>query len=183
MSTEVSSRSMKSSTATSWRRIVTERPLAGALVASFVATHLATVMGYWFHGLSFGGARFPDAGWPSFNGFLLVPNESGIAQFWAGSVYHFFTGMCFSLTFCLLLFPMFKGKNTVGGNIAKGVIYGLVLATLSALWWVPQLFPGIHAGFFSHNLGLKAVLGIYLFHIIYGVNLGAFYSPLPTEEL
>ena len=96
-------------------------------------------------------------------------------------MYHYLTGICFSLTYCFLIFPRFRGKNTVGGNVTKGVIFGLVLATISALWWVPQLFPDFHPGFFSHNLGWNTVIGIYLWHIIYGLNLGAFYSPLPAE--
>jgi hypothetical protein len=166
-----------------WRTFVTERPLAGALVAGFVATHLATVTGFWYHGLSLtAGKGIPDLGWPIFNGLLLVGKESSLAQFWAGTAYHFLTGMAFSLAFCFLIFPLFRWKSTVGGNIAKAVVFGLVLATLSALWWVPQLFPAINAGFFSHHLGWKTVFGIYLWHLIYGVNLGAFYSPLPSAR-
>ena len=173
----------RTETATTWRKIVTQRPLAGALVAGFVATHLATVIGFWFHGLSFkSGAGLPDLSWPFFNGLLLVGAKSSfLSQFWAGSVYHYLTGICFSLTYCFLIFPRFRGKNTVGGNVTKGVIFGLVLGTISALWWVPHLFPDFHPGFFSHNLGWNTVVGIYLWHIIYGLNLGAFYSPLPAE--
>ena len=174
---------MRTERVTTWRSIVTQRPLAGALVAGFVATHIATVTGFWYHGLNFtSGKGLPDLSWPFFNGLLLVGDkQSLLAQFWAGSVYHFATGMAFSLTFCFLLFPLFKWQNTVGGNIAKGVVFGLVLATISAVWWVPQLFPSFNPGFFSHNLGWKTVFGIYLWHVIYGVNLGAFYSPLPKE--
>src|SRR5438128_9625006 len=91
---------------TPWRVFVTERPLAGALVAGFVATHLATVTGYWYHGLALhSGAGLPDLGWPAFNGGLLIGKESTVQQFWPGSVYHLFTGMAFSLVFALLLFP------------------------------------------------------------------------------
>lgn len=165
-----------------WRAIVTSRPLTGALVAGFVATHLATVTGYWYHGLALtSGKGLPDLGWPGFNGLLLVPTESGLAQFWTGAIFHFLTGMAFSLGFALLLFPLFPWTNTVGGNILKALIFAWVLGTISALWWVPQLFPAINAGFFSNHLGWKTVFGIYLWHTIYGVNLGALYSPLPPE--
>jgi len=166
---------------TPWRVFVTERPLAGALVAGFVATHLATVTGYWYHGLGLkSGQGLPDLGWPAFNGALLLGKGSEVQQFWAGTVYHLFTGMAFSLAFAFLLFPLFRSPNTMRANIIKGLVFGLALATISAGWWVPQLFPTIHAGFFSHNLGWKTVFGIYLWHIIYGVNLGALYSPLPS---
>jgi hypothetical protein len=43
------------------------------------------------------------------------------------------------------------------------------------------LFPAFNPGFFSWNLGWKTVFGIYLWHLIYGLNLGAFYSPLPAD--
>ena len=163
-----------------WRILVTERPLAGALVAGFVATHIATVTGYWYHGLSMkSGQGLPDLGWPTFNGILLLPKGGDVSQFWAGTVYHLFTGMAFSLAFAFLLFPLFRWPNTVSRNIGKALVFSLVLATISAAWWVPQLFPSIHAGFFSHNLGWRTVFGIYLWHVIYGLNLGALYSPLP----
>ena len=163
-----------------WRTVVTERPLAGALVAGFVATHIATVTGYWYHGLALhSGKGLPDLGWPAFNGALLIGKESTLAQFWAGAVFHLFTGICYSLLFAFLLFPLFRWNNTVGGNIAKALVFSLVLATISAVWWVPQLFPSFNPGFFSHNLGWRTVFGIYLWHVIYGLNLGALYSPLP----
>jgi hypothetical protein len=163
-----------------WRGVVTERPLAGALVAGFAATHLATVTGYWYHGFALtSGAGLPDLGWPAFNGALLIGRESTVAQFWAGSIYHFLTGIVFSLAFCFLIFPLFRWSNSFAANVGKAVVYGLVLATISALWWVPQLFPSFNPGFFSHNLGWKTVFGIYLWHVIYGLTLGSFYNPLP----
>jgi hypothetical protein len=168
-----------------WRVFVTERPLAGALVAGFVATHIATVTGYWYSGLNFtAGKGLPNLGWPAFNGLLLLPDQSPVAQFWAGTVYHLFTGMAFSMIFAFLLFPLFRWPNTVGANIRKALVFALALATISAGWWVPQLFPQFHPGFFSTSLKLngpawKTIVGIYLWHIIYGLNLGALYSPLP----
>src|SRR5712691_7019368 len=116
--------------------------LVTALVAGFVATHIATVSGYWFHGVN-----LPDLGWPNFNGILLL----GV----------------------------------------KAILFALVLATISAIWWVPQLFNSVfnyNFGWFSQNLGKflgvsawKAVVGIYVWHIIYGVNLGLIYNPHPAE--
>jgi hypothetical protein len=51
-------------------------------------------------------------------------------------------------------------RTASGGNIAKAEIWALVPATLSAIWWVPQ---------------------IYLWHLIWGLNLGLIYNPLPAE--
>jgi hypothetical protein len=79
----------------------------------------------------------------------------------------------------------------MGGNVAKAILFGLVLATLSAAWWVPQLFNQVFQtdlGWFSQKLGTllgtpawKPIVGIYLWHIIYGLNLGLIYNPLPAE--
>src|SRR6059036_3971348 len=109
---------------TPWRVFVTERPLAGALVAGFVATHIATVTGYWYSGLNFtAGKGLPNLGWPAFNGLLLLPDQSVVAQFWAGTVFHLFTGMAYSMIFAFLLFPLFKWPNTAGANIRKALVF------------------------------------------------------------
>jgi hypothetical protein len=75
-------------------------------------------------------------------------------------------------------------KNSVVGNIAKALIWGLILATLSAVWWInlfPNLAgPGTNAGIFMTNLGpdsWKWLVAVYLWHIVYGLNLGLFYQP------
>ena len=162
--------------------------LVTALVAGFVATHIATVTGYWFHGVN-----LPDLGWPNFNGLLLLGvKASPLAQFWAGAVFHFLTGMSFALFYAFIIHPRLRRwPNTAGGNLTKALVFSLALATISAIWWVPQLFNSVFNydfGFFSQNLGKflqvsawKAVLGIYVWHIIYGVNLGLIYSPRSVE--
>jgi hypothetical protein len=161
-----------------WRSQVSTHRLAYGLLAAFVATHMATVTGYWYKIIG-----IPVLGWPQFNGILLLghtgSSTSGAEQFWAGTVYHMLTGICFGLIFVFLIHPLLPVSNTVAGNIAKGLIWGLVLATLSALLWVPRNFPEFHPGFFTNNLGWKTVLGIYIWHLVYGLHLGAFFSPMP----
>src|SRR2546430_14707118 len=66
--------------------------------------------------------------------------------------------------------------------MAKALVFGLVLATISAAWWTPKLLPEFQAGFFSSNLGWKTVLGIYLWHIVWSVHLAVIYNPLPAER-
>jgi hypothetical protein len=163
--------------------------LVTALVAGFVATHIATVTGYWFHGVN-----LPDLGWPNFNGILLLGlKASPVAQFWSGAVFHFLTGMCYALLYAFIIHPRLRRfPNTTRGNLTKALIFAMVLATISAIWWVPQLFNSVFGydfGWFSQNLGKflqvsawKAVFGIYLWHIIYGLNLGLIYNPRPAER-
>ena len=164
-----------------WRAEISQRRIAFALLAAFVATHMATVSGYWYKIIG-----IPVLGWPQFNGILLMghPGSSadGAQQFWAGSVYHMLTGICYGLIFVFLIHPMLPIANTFFGNIGKGLIWGGVLATLSALLWVPRNFPEFDPGFFTNNLGWKTVLGIYVWHAVYGGTLGSFYNPLPPEH-
>jgi hypothetical protein len=170
-----------------FRSEVSNSRLIAALVAGFVATHVATVTGYWYHGIN-----LPDLGWPNFNGLLLLgAEESVVAQFWAGTVYHMLTGISFALLFAFLIHPRLPLANTMGGNIAKALIFAAVLATISAAWWVPQLFNQVFDfdfGWFSQNLGTflgtdawRPIVGIYLWHAIWGLTLGLIYNPLPVE--
>ena len=117
-----------------FRSEVSGSRLVTALVAGFVATHIATVTGYWFH-----GSNLPDLGWPNFNGILLLGvDASPVSQFVAGSVYHAATGICFALFYAFVAYPWLPFKQTRGGNILKAELFAVVLATLSAAWWVPQ---------------------------------------------
>jgi hypothetical protein len=173
---------------TAFRSSVSTSRLVTALVAGIVATHIATVTGTWYEGIN-----LPPLNWPNFNGILLLgANASPLAQFWAGTAYHYLTGISFALFFAFVLHPLIRLPNSFGGNVMKGILFGLVLATISAIWWVPQLFNsvfGTDLGWFSQRVGPKffnagaweVPVGIYLWHIIYGFNLGAFYNPLPAE--
>jgi len=164
-----------------WRGEVSKRRLTFALLAAFVATHMATVSGYWYKIIG-----IPVLGWPQFNGILLLghpgSSNNGNEQFWAGSVYHYLTGICFGLIFVFLVHPLIPIRNTVLGNLGKALIWSGILGTLSALLWVPRNFPEFHPGFFTNNLGWRTVLGIYIWHAVYGVHLGALYSPKPDGE-
>jgi hypothetical protein len=164
-----------------WRTNVSKHRFAFAVLAAFVATHMATVSGYWYKIIG-----IPVLGWPQFNGILLLghPGSSanGAQQFWAGTVYHMLTGICFGLIYVFLIHPLLPWRNTVLGNIGKALLWGGVLATFSALLWVPRNFPEFHPGFFTNNLGWKTVIGIYIWHAVYGLHLGAFYNPMPVEQ-
>src|SRR5207344_1002069 len=68
--------------ATTFRSEVSNSKLVTALVAGFVATHVATIFGFWFHGFD-----LPDLAWPTFNGILLLGKDaSPLSIFWAGTV-------------------------------------------------------------------------------------------------
>ena len=170
-----------------FRSAVSNNRLVAGLVASVVATHMATVTGFWYRMIGFNpGSGYVTLSWPWFNGVLLMPtaNLTGPDQtfspaeiWWAGAIFHTLTGICFGLIFVYLIHPRLPFKNTMSGNLIKALIWGLVLALISALWWVPANFPAFTPGFLSLNLGWQTTLGIFLWHIVYGVHLGAFYNP------
>jgi hypothetical protein len=103
-----------------------------------------------------------------------------------------FTGICYALFFVFLIHPRIPLPNSTGGNVTKALLFAFVLATLSAARWVPQLFNEKFAtdlGWFSQNVGKllgtaawKPIVGIYLWHFIWGLNLGLVYNPLPPED-
>jgi hypothetical protein len=166
----------KSSAVNRWRAQVTQHRVAYALVAGFVATHIATITGYWY----------PVWHWPKLdygllNGIILVPKAPATTQFVIGMIAHYGTGMCFALIFAFLIHPMLPGPNSVPANVLKALAFGMVLATFACLMWIPGNFPQFHAGFFSHNLGWQTIAATYLWHVFYAVHLGALYSPLPED--
>ena len=159
-----------------WRAWTSTHPVGSSLLAGAVATQFATVFGIWF--LGFG---LPTLNWPAVNGQLIVPTASVGVQYFAGAISHFADGVFFALLFALLFHPLVPLRNTMLGNLIKALLYGTVLAIISAAWWVPAVYVPHHAGFLSTGLGWKLTFGIFLWHWIYGYFLGTVYCPAPKE--
>jgi hypothetical protein len=162
----------------SLRAVMSRHPLALAVIAGLVATHIATITGYWYHGIG-----LPNMDWNRANGHQLLPHGSDQAQFVSGAIFHYATGVCFALLYAFKIQPALPWRDTALGNTLKAVVFGLGMAVISALIIVPLVFfPQLHPGFFSLNLGIKVVLAIFLWHLIYGLHLGAIYNPLPQPD-
>lgn len=172
---------------TRWRLLSSEKPLAVGVVAGILATHVATIFGYWFHGIGLVNLDFPR-----FNAYLLYRAELGedpaaifetassTIRLILGWSVHLFTGVVWALIYVALIHPLL-GKMA---NMAKALIWGAILATISALWWVPVLFPEFDLGAFSWNLdGFWGIVAIYVWHGIYAVTLALIYNPLGEDEL
>jgi hypothetical protein len=157
-----------------WRAWAATHPIGSSLLAGAVATQFATVFGIWFRGFG-----LPTLNWPTVNGALIIPTASPGAQYFAGLLSHFADGVFFALLFALLFHPLVPLRNTLLGNLIKGLLYGTVLAIISAAWWVPAVYVPHHAGFLSTSLGWKLTFGIFLWHWIYGYFLGTVYCPMP----
>jgi hypothetical protein len=162
-----------------WRAWVVAHPVGSSLLAGAVATQFATVFGIWFRGFG-----LPTLNWPAVNGALIIPTSSASAQYFAGWISHFADGVFFALLFALLFHPLVPLRNTILGNIIKAILYGSVLAIISAAWFVPYVaYPHSGAGIFSSGFGWKLVFGIFLWHWIYGYFLGSVYCPLPRQPV
>jgi hypothetical protein len=162
---------------TTWRQWVTQHWLASSLIAGLVATHLATVLGIWFHGVG-----LPDLNWPQANGAVIFPGGSPVVQYVAGGVQHYVDGLIFAGLFALLVHPRIPLADTEQGNMAKAIAYSMVLATVSAGFLVPYVyFPQSGADVFSTGFGWKLVFAIYLWHLIWGFFLGLLYNPTHDE--
>ena len=173
-----------------WRRYVAAHRLRVAIIAGLVATHVATNLGMWFHGLG-----LPDLNFNMLNGYLVFGNSANafgtvgfqdpVALTLFGAAVHYGQGIVFALVFAFGVSPLIPIADSLVGNIVKAVIWGMVLATLSAIWWVPALFSGLNAGLFFANFGadqFKWLIALYLWHFVFGFNLGLFYNPAPLAK-
>jgi hypothetical protein len=161
------------------RAFATRYKIATAIVAGIVATHVATMTGYWNHGVG-----LPVLDWNTTNGLQLLPDASHNTQFFSGAAAHYTTGVCFALLYACGPHMFIPLRNTILGNIGKAMLFGTLLALVSATIMIPLVFyPQLDPGFFSHHLGFKFVLSIFVWHWVYGLHLGAIYNPLPDEEV
>jgi len=175
-----------------WRAYVARHKLRVALVGGLVATHVTTNLGMWYHGIG-----LPDLNFNLLNGYLVMGNpgfdpagfSDPVVLTLFGAIVHYAQGVAFALIYAFGIFALLPIANTLVGNVTKAVIWGLVLATLSAVWWInlfPNLAgPGTSAGIFMVNLGAdwwKWLAAVYLWHIVYGINLGLFFNPAPAAE-
>ena len=158
---------------TTWRNWVREHMAAAAILAGLVATQIATVCGYWLTGIG-----LPQLDWNRVNGAIFTPGASSTVQFVSGGVFHYLDGIAFAVIFVAGVYPWLPGPATLMGNLAKAMVMGTLLALICVLFMIPRVYyPQAHAGFFSHNLGWKLVLAVFVWHWIWGLNIGLVFNP------
>jgi hypothetical protein len=171
--------------------LVGKTAAVNALVAGFVATHIATVFGIWF-----GAAKLPQFDFNTLNGYIALgfmrPPE---ITFLVGALIHYTDGILFGLIFGLVLYPMMGQlakplapmKPTT--NLLKGLIFGWMLWIISSALWMPLLVGPLFSGvggvgpfltYFTVGVGYQAVFTNLFWHTLYGVNLGLLFSPMRT---
>lgn len=175
----------------SWQNFIDRYPIGGLFVVGVIATQLGTYFGYVFEAVG-----LPKLPWPLYNGQLAagatVMNDSGefvwgtASQFFVGHSLHFVNGIIFAVLFGIL-FREDIGflKNTFGGNISKGLLYGVIMTVVSAGLLVPYAYvPEQGYGFFvfSGPDGWKLPFAILVWHLIYGLFLGLLYQPSGSKS-
>src|SRR5438445_6985657 len=119
-------RPTRTSTDPVWRVWITRHRVVAAILAGIVATHMATIIGFWLPAVG-----LPKLDWPSVNGGVYTPYGSAIQQFVSGSVFHYTDGVVFTVVFALALHHLLPWRNTERGHLAKGLFFGIVLAIIS----------------------------------------------------
>jgi hypothetical protein len=164
--------------ATHWRVWITKHPIGGAALAGFMATWIATIFGFWL-----GGIGLPQLNWPIANGSVVLAKSSAAVQFTAGEFIHGIDGIVFTIIVATFIFPMLGRARTPAANMGRALLFALVLATLSAGFLVPYVYyPHVGAGIFGSGFGWKVVFAVYVWHLVFGVNLGLLYSPLSADD-
>jgi hypothetical protein len=177
-----------------------------AVIAGFIATHIATMAGLWF-----GGARLPTFDFNTLNGYLVLNAASmsltysfthPFENFVLGGAIHYTSGILWGVIFGLIVHPAIGRVSkslaplTHTMNLTKGIIWGVTLWIISSALWMPLLigpllgpvltgapnnFPCGVGPFLTcfGPYGIQALLTNLLWHMIYGVNLGLLFSPTP----
>jgi hypothetical protein len=166
---------------TNWRDWVTAHRVAAAILAGFVATHIATIVGYWFPSIG-----LPKADFNTSNGLLyLGPTAATTGHpvvFWSGALFHYTDGIVFAIMYMLAFHPALPWRSSARGNLLKGLTMGTILAVVVCVWMAPRVYDIPHAGFFSFGLGWKFVLAIFLWHWVWGLHIGVIYNPWDRRE-
>jgi hypothetical protein len=161
------------------RSIATRRKIGTAVIGGLVATHLASMLGFWNHGWGLTPLDFN-----TLNGLQLLPHASHNVDFFAGGAAHYANGVCFAILYAFTIHPLIPIRNTALGNLAKALLFGTGLAVFALLVMVPLVFlPEAHLGFFSHRAGFTFILSTFVVHWAYGFLLGSIYNPLPDQTV
>jgi hypothetical protein len=147
----------------------TLRALPHALLAAFLAIEFALISGFWYGMIGLG-----KIDWSRFSGFLIAPKASDITQYLVGYLASSINGTIFGLAFLYLIRPLIPIPSTRIGNFVSGQIMGVVLSVIALAWWTPANFPQFNPGVFSSNLGVKIIIGTFVWHAVYFLQLTCF---------
>jgi hypothetical protein len=159
-----------------WYDWVDGHRVAAAALVGLIATQLGTYFGYVFP--AFG---LPTLPWPLYNGLLAVPAEEfgTTGSYFAGNSLHYVNGIVFAILYAVLALPIMPFRNNHNGNVARGLLYSVVLTVISLGILVPYAYvPKQGYGFFAFSGpdGWKLPFAVLLWHLIYGFFLGTLFQ-------
>ncbi|MGH7773944.1 MAG: hypothetical protein ACREQA_17110 [Candidatus Binatia bacterium] len=130
-----------------------------AMLISGIATFVATVYGYWE--VSFG---LPKLDFATLLGQRLVPDGSSREfTFSWGMAQHFVDGALLGTLYIRFFHPIYPRPHWF-----SGLVYGVLIWIASGVVTSP-LFK---AGFFWWGWGGPALLGVFIWHLVWGLVLG-----------
>src|SRR5712671_1804739 len=106
-----------------YRAWVSSHKVSAALLAAVVATHMATIIGYWMPSIG-----LPQLDWNRINGAIYTPKASPDLQFLSGGVFHYIDGIVFTALFAVAVYPLLRWRSTTFGTALKGLLFGTILA-------------------------------------------------------
>jgi hypothetical protein len=159
-----------------WYAWVNRNRVIGIILVSVVATQLGTYFGHVFPAVG-----LPTLPWPLYNGLLGAPAEAfgSASQFFVGQNLHYINGIVFGVLYAVLALPLMPFRNTMGGNIASGLLYSVIMTIISVGFLVPYAYvPKQGYGFFSFYGPdtWKLPLAVLVWHLIYGLFLGLLFQ-------
>lgn len=160
-----------------WFRWSGRHPVAGVLITAFVATQMATTLGYFLPAIG-----LPRLAWPLENGLVAAPAapEGTAASYFAGQFMHYLNGIAFVVVFAFLVYPKLPFRNTNTGNFLKAMVFSLVLTLISVGLLVPFIYqPGAGFGFLSFGHGWKFPFAVLVWHLFLGVHIAGVVQPRP----
>jgi len=164
------------SAATWWYDWVDQHRVGASALVGVIATQLGTYFGYVFPAIG-----LPTLPWPLYNGVLATPAEEfgTTGSFFAGNSLHFVNGIVFAILYAVLALPIMPFRNTHAGNVARGLLYSVVLTVISLgilvpYAYVPKQGYGLFA--FSGPDGWKLPAAVLVWHLIYGFFLGTLFQ-------
>jgi hypothetical protein len=164
-----------------WYDWVDQHRVAAIALVGVIATQLGTYFGYVFPAVG-----LPTLPWPLYNGILGAPAEAygTAASFFVGQSLHFVNGIVFAILYAVLALPLMPFRNTRGGNVLSGLLYGVVMTIISIGLLVPYAYvPRQGYGFFTFYGpdGWKLPAGVLVWHLIYGFFLGTLFMTKDDE--
>jgi hypothetical protein len=174
---------------------VYRHPVAGAALAGFIATQVATIWGYYAIGIG-----LPSLPFPAYNGLLFsrpsvaadFSNFGNPSSWWLGQSIHYVNGIAFGLLFALVAYKSLPTFFSKFKSVQKGMVFAIIQSIISLGFLFPYVYaPKSGFGIFSFGDNAfgnnpdhwKLPFAVVLWHLIWGGLLGFLYDPKAPDDI